>query len=148
MKTNGDGGYRALEIYKIAHALAIDVHSMSLKLPPEEKYDGAPQIRRSSRRVSADIVEGDAHRKYREQFLLCLYRALGSSEETREHLELLWKTKSLKDERTYRNFASQYDTLSRKITSFIEGVERERRPVRWSSDIRHPASDIPVEEVF
>lgn len=52
-----------LDIYKLAHEGALEVHRMSLALPPFERHEQAPQVRRSSKRISASIVEGFAQRK-------------------------------------------------------------------------------------
>ena len=123
MSNGNKYGYRNLEIYQQAHQLAVGVHKMSLTLPALEKYEEASQIRRSSKSVSAQIVEGYALRKYRDEFLHYLHRALASSDETREHLELLWDTKSLQDKKEYGELAEAYDVLSRRIGRFIVGVE-------------------------
>lgn len=50
--------YRDLEIYKLAFKLAVEVHNLTLKLPKFELYEEGSQIRRSSKSVGANIVEG------------------------------------------------------------------------------------------
>lgn len=56
--------YRELEIFKIAHQLVIDVHFMTLKsLPQFEMYEEGSQIRRSSKSVKSNIVEGYGRRR-------------------------------------------------------------------------------------
>ena len=45
--------YRDLEIYQIAHRLAVEVHKTTLReLPKFETYEEASQIRRASKSVS------------------------------------------------------------------------------------------------
>lgn len=122
-QTEPDEGYKGLEIYRLSHALAIRVHALSLRLPHFEKFEEAPQVRRSSKRVPAGIVEGYDQRKYRDEFLRYLYRSLGSSDETLEHLEILLETGSTVEPEA-RELISSYATLSRKIGRFIMGVER------------------------
>src|SRR5262245_15157979 len=90
-------GLQNLEVYRIAHDLAVQIHRMSMGLPSFERFEEASQIRRSSKRVSACIVEGHTLRKYKGLFLNFLYRALASSDETQEHLLLLKETGSLAD---------------------------------------------------
>jgi four helix bundle protein len=58
MLKNDMTSYRDLEIYNDSKALAIDVHFMSLKLPKFELYEEGSQVRRSSKSVTAMIVEG------------------------------------------------------------------------------------------
>jgi four helix bundle protein len=46
-------GYKKLEVYQLAHKLAVEVHGMSMQLPKHEMYEQGSQIRRSSKSVSA-----------------------------------------------------------------------------------------------
>ena len=56
--------YRDLDIYKLARKLAIEVHEMSLQLPKFEMYEEGCQIRKSSKSVKSNIVEGFGRRRY------------------------------------------------------------------------------------
>ncbi|MBI5215527.1 MAG: four helix bundle protein [Ignavibacteriae bacterium] len=118
-------GYKKLQIYQMAHQLAVRVHTMSLSLPSFERYEEGSQVRRSSKSVSSNIVEGHALRKYKNEFLHYLFRAYGSCEETIEHLELLFDTKSLKDEQVFKGLHLEYNNLCGKILRFIQIVEKE-----------------------
>src|SRR5438132_12028019 len=97
----GYQSYKDLEIYKLSHELAIDIHNMSLTLPRFELYEEGSQIRRSSKAVSSNLVEGFGRRRYKNEFIKFLIYALSSCDETREHLDLLFKTISLRDEIAY-----------------------------------------------
>ncbi len=119
-----DGGYRKLEIYNLAHALAVRVHKMTMGLPKFEMYEEGGQVRRSSKSVSAQIVEGYALRKYKNEFLHYLWRAYGSSEETSEHLLYLCETESCKDEKLYQELSENYKRLNRMLFNYIQSVER------------------------
>ncbi len=61
--------YKDLDIYKIAHKLAIKIHDMSLKLPKFEMYEEGSQIRRSSKTIKINIVEGFRRRRYKQEFI-------------------------------------------------------------------------------
>lgn len=50
--------YKDLEIYKESKELAVKIHKMTLGLPKFEMFEEAGQIRRSSKSVTAMIVEG------------------------------------------------------------------------------------------
>lgn len=117
-----DEGYRKLEIYKRSHELAVKVHAMTLTLPKFEMYEEGSQIRRSSKSVSVNIVEGYCLRKYKNEFLLYLNRSYASAEETIEHLELLFQTKSLTDENIYTHLKQNYTELCKMIFAFIQSV--------------------------
>ena len=117
--------YKDLEIYQIAHKLAIEIHKMSLtKLPKFEMYEEGRQIRKSSKSTASNIVEGFGRRRYKNEFILFLTYALASCDETQEHLDTLFETESLKDKESFDYFVSNYDVLGKKMTKFIQAVEQ------------------------
>ncbi len=118
-------GHKKLEIYQMSHRLAVRVHEMSLKLPSFERFEEGSQIRRSSKSISANIVEGFALRRYKNEFLHYLFRSYGSAEETIEHLELLFETKSLTDKVLFEQLFQEYNFLCGKIMRFIQYVDKE-----------------------
>lgn len=53
--------YRELEIFKIAHEFAIDIHHTSINhLPKFEFYEEGSQIRRSSKSVKSNIKDRES----------------------------------------------------------------------------------------
>lgn len=115
--------YKNLEIWKLAEELVIEVHQMTLnQLPKFEMFEVGSQIRRSVKSVKATIVEGYGRKIYKAEFLKFLTYALGSNDETIDHLETLYKTKSLTDEALYQSLHSRLELLGKKINSFIKGV--------------------------
>jgi len=115
--------YKDLEIYQIAHKLAVEVHKMTLGLPKFEMYEEGSQIRKSSKGIPACIVEGFGRRQYKNDFIRFLVFAHASNDETKEHLDLLFETGSLKDEEQYKYFISEYENLGRKTHNFLRSVE-------------------------
>ncbi len=61
---------------------------------------------------------------YKADFIRYLVFSLGSNDETVDHLENLFKTKSLQDEQLYNLIHSKLETLGKKINLFIKGVEK------------------------
>jgi four helix bundle protein len=110
--------YRDLEIYTLSKRLAIAIHGMSLKLPKHELYEEGSQIRRSSKSVCSAIVEGYSRRVYKADYIKHLIYAQGECDETMLHLDFLFETTSLTDEKEYRDFYSNYELLSKKINTF------------------------------
>jgi len=78
-----------------------------LGLPKHEMYEQGSQIRRSSKSVSAQIVEGYCLKKHKNEFLLYLNRAYALAGETIEHLDLLFETKCLTDENLYQRLQGE-----------------------------------------
>ncbi|MCK4597252.1 four helix bundle protein [bacterium] len=122
--------YRDLKIYQLAHKLAVEIHEMSLTLPKFELYEEGAQIRRSSKSVKTNIVEGYGRRRYKADFIKFLTYALASCDETRDHLDTLYDTKSLKDKKFYEYLRNEYDILGRKIRTFMKSVESGHKPVK------------------
>ena len=116
--------YKNLEIWKLADELVIEIHEMTLtKLPKFEMYEEGSQIRRSSKSVKGTIVEGYGRKRYKAEFIKFLVYSLGSNDETIDHLENLYKTKSLQDEILYNYLRAKLMTLGKKINLFIKGVD-------------------------
>ncbi len=135
-----EAALESLEVYRIAHDLAVRVHVMSLALPSFERFEEASQIRRSSKRASASIVEGHTLRRHKGLYLFYLYRALGSSDESQEHLKLLHETGSLVDLEAFKALMSNYMELSKKLFRFIQVVEqRYEKP--------HYLKDLPLQDL-
>ena len=115
--------YRDLEVYKDSKKLAIEIHKMSMTLPKFEMFEEGGQIRRSSKSVKSTIVEGYGRKRYKPEFIKFLVYSLGSNDETIDHLETLFKTKSLKDSDVYNYLHAKLETLGKKINLFIKGVD-------------------------
>lgn len=116
--------YKNLEIWKLAYDAVSEVHEMTLsELPKFEMYEEGSQIRRSVKAVKSNIVEGYGRKRYKAEFVRFLVYALSSNDETIDHLETLYKTKSLKNEELYNSIHNKLEILGKKINLFIRGVD-------------------------
>jgi four helix bundle protein len=115
--------YKDLEIYQLAHKLAVEIHKMALELPKFEMYEEGSQIRKSAKAISSNIVEGFGRKRYQQEYIRFLIFAHSSCNETIEHLEVLFETKSLIDKIKFDYFMEEYDKLGRKLNKFIQAVE-------------------------
>jgi four helix bundle protein len=123
----------------MVHKLAVEVHEMTLKLPRFEMYEESSQIRRSSKSIKSNIVEGFGRKRYKQEFIKFLTYALASCDETIDHLDTLYATKALKDKKRYRYFCEEYDHPGRMITNFIKSVDSGHRS---KTNIEHRESKI------
>ena len=115
--------HRDLEIWKLARELAVAVHRMTLDhLPKFEMYEEGSQIRRSSKSISSNIVEGFGRKRYKNDYIKFLTYALASCSETSDHLEMLHETGSLASKPLFDDLHGRYDVLGRKINSFRQSV--------------------------
>ena len=80
--------YRDLDIYNEAKRLAIKIHKLSLTLPKVELYEEGSQIRRSSKSVAANIVEGYGRGRYKADFIKYLVYSQSECDETIVHLPI------------------------------------------------------------
>ncbi|MFH1414131.1 MAG: four helix bundle protein [Candidatus Omnitrophota bacterium] len=118
--------YRDLDIYQKAHKLAVEIHKMTINsLPQVEMYEEGSQLRRSAKSICSNIVEGFGRRRYKNEFIQFLTYALASCDETREHLNILFDTRSLISKKIYDNLSGEYDYLGKMINKFIASVGRD-----------------------
>ncbi len=92
--------YRDLEIYNLSYELAIKTHKMSLKLPKYELFEEGSQIRRSSKGITSNIVEGYGRRRYKADFIKFLVYAHSSCDETIVHLNFIRDTHDISEKDT------------------------------------------------
>ena len=117
--------YKKLEIWQLARELTIEIHKMTFILPKFEQFEEAQQIRRSSKTVRSNIVEGYGRRRYKADFIKFLIYSLSSNDETIDHLETLFETESLKDDALYNSLHLKLELLGKKLNNFIQAVERD-----------------------
>ncbi|MBU4128543.1 four helix bundle protein [bacterium] len=121
--------YKDLEAYKLAHKLAVEVHKITLSdLPKFEMYEEGNQVRRSSKSIPSNIVEGFGRKKYQQEYIKHLTYTLASCDETKEHLELLFETESFKNKEKFDYFLKEYENLGRKLYRLKEAVEKGLKP--------------------
>jgi four helix bundle protein len=116
--------FKDLEIYQLAHKLAVDIHKMSIEdLPSFEMYEQGSQIRRSSKSIVSNIVEGFGRKQYQPEYIKFLTYAIASCDETKSHLVLLNQTGSLKDSKQTDHFVSEYEKLGKMLYRFRESIK-------------------------
>lgn len=126
--------YKSLEIWSRAREVSIEIHKMTLaELPRYEMYEVGSQIRRSSKSVRSNIVEGYGRRKYAMEYIRFLTFAIASNDETIDHLETLFETESLKNKQLYGDLHSQLEVLGKKLNLFIQSIERSVRQKQTSN---------------
>jgi len=114
--------YKDLEIYQLGKQLAVKVHKMTLtELPKFEMYEEGSQIRRSSKSIVSNTVEGYGRKRYKNEFVKFSTYAIASCDETKAHLEMLHETDSLQ-EREFQALYADYEKLGSKLYKFRHAV--------------------------
>ena len=122
------GGYKDLRVWQFARDIVMEVHKMTFTLPKFELYEEGAQIRKSSKNVKATIVEGYGRRIYKAEYLKFIVYALASNDETSDHLETLYETKSLTDEVVYNRIRNKINIEGRELHEFYLAVEKNHIP--------------------
>lgn len=117
--------YRDLEIYKDSKSLAIEIHKITMTLPKFELFEEGSQIRRSSKSITAMIVEGYGRKRYKADYIKYIVYSHAECDETMVHLDFLFETASFKDEKLYQEIKLRYEALSKKIYKYIKCLENE-----------------------
>jgi len=119
--------YNDLEIFSLAKELAIRIHKITIEeVPKFEMYEESSQIRRSSKSIVSNIVEGFGRRIYKKEFIQFLTYSIGSCDETKAHLEMLHETGSLYKE-TFEELYKDYKILGAKLFKFREAIIKTHR---------------------
>ena len=113
--------YRDLDIFQLSNSLALEVHKMTMDLPKYEMYEQGSQLRRSSKSIKDNIVEGYGRKKYKADFIRFLIYAHSSCDEALEQINMINDIHFKEKPRT--NLVENYEILGRKINKFIQYVE-------------------------
>ncbi len=114
--------YKDLEIYNLSFDLALKVHHLSLTLPKYELYEQGSQLRRSTKSIRNNIVEGYGRRRYKADYIRFLIFAHASCDEAISQLEML--NSLYFSEKPIDDIIEKYNTLGAKINKFIQYIEK------------------------
>jgi four helix bundle protein len=118
-----------LEVYKKAHALAMELFVASKLFPKEETYSLTDQMRRSSRSVCANLAEAWRKRRYKAAFVSKLSDAEAEAAETQVWIEFAVDCDYLSRD-SARQLYRTYDEVLRMIVAMIS------TPGKWVLPLR------------
>jgi four helix bundle protein len=117
--------YKKLLIWQQVRKISIDLHHLSLGLPKFELYETGSQLRRSSKSIRSNIVEGYGRRRYGNDYIRFLTYASASVDETRDHIETLFETGSLHDIILFEKSIYDVNQMGKMMHGFIKKVESD-----------------------
>ena len=106
-----------LRIYKISVKLRREIYKEVSLIPNNWAISDIQQIKRSASSVSANISEGYGRRFYPKDFIRFLSIAIGSSDETQNHIQTLFDDGYFTKER-FEYFYKSYKDLSIRIVNY------------------------------
>ena len=115
-----------LMIHQIALQLAKEVNELIKQIPHYWNIEESDQILRSSSSVVSNIAEGFAQRFYPKKFIYFLNIALGSSDESKNHINKFRNNSHVKSE-IAENYIKRYKSLSIKILKFINYLRKKHK---------------------
>ena len=111
--------YRDIDAYKRSMALLAPLHTLIRRLPKEEQWELASQLRRASKSVPANIAEGYGKKRSAREFRSFLSNALGSSNEMVVQLEIAVAVGYLTSEEV-APFVDEYELIGRQLYRLSE----------------------------
>ena len=108
--------FRKLEVWKKAHALAIETHDVAKRIRGASYLSLRSQMIRASMSIPANIVEG-REQQSRKDFARFLRYAIGSASELESHLQVAKDIHVVTD----RDYDALYEQLSR-VRKMLHGL--------------------------
>lgn len=118
--------YNELDIYKISYDLSLEIHRISLTFPKFELYELGSQIRRASKSVTLNIVEGYGRNRYKNEFVRFLTYSIASNDQVKTCLDYAKDLKYI-DENKYNELTERHSNLGGRIHNFTSYVETSWR---------------------
>ncbi len=113
-----------LEVWRLAHDLALQIYRRTERFPPKEAYGLTAQLRRSALAIPTNIAEGNGRGSSRESLRFLLI-ARGSLSELRSLLRFS-KDLGLLEESEYERFAAEYDRVGKMLHFLIVAIRSGR----------------------
>jgi four helix bundle protein len=110
--------YRDLEVYQRAKALVVPMYRLAESFPKHEQFDLCDQIRRASKSVVANIVEGYSHKETPAKAKQFWRIAMGSANEMIEHLETAVALAYISPD-TCRSHIEEYTAVAKQLNRLI-----------------------------
>jgi four helix bundle protein len=117
--------YKDLDVYKLSYEVAMDIFRMSKKFPKEELYSLTSQVIRSSRSISANIVEGWSKRHYENKFKVHLIDALGSTGETQNWMSFAKDCNYISQDE-FLTFEDKLDHVGKMLSKLHQNWETKK----------------------
>lgn len=114
-----------MDVFKLAHRLAVEVYKVTTSFPKDEVYGLTAQMRRAAASAPANLVEG-ANRNSRAEYRNFVGIAKGSAGETRYHLLLAMDLEYLALPEGKR-LRGEYVRVIQMLTNLVKSLGGGRR---------------------
>ena len=128
-----------LDVFKLSHALTLDIFEITKSFPDEEKFGLISQMRRAAYSIPMNLMEG-AHRLGSKEYRQFVGIAKGSAGEIKCQLLLVKDLRYISEDR-YSNLKGKYERVSQMLTKLAGSLERDERRTRKRSRTRMTDTD-------
>jgi four helix bundle protein len=116
--------FEKLEVFQKAYKVSIKLHKITKKFPRDERFSLTDQIRRASKSVCANIVEGCAKQFYsKAEFKRYVLIALRSSDEMRLWCRYCYDLELI-DNKEWRELSGEYSEISKMLTGLHKHLSK------------------------
>jgi four helix bundle protein len=113
--------FEDLEVFQRGYKLSLELHQLSLKLPKEEQYGLADQLRRASKSICANLAEGYGKQNISAvEFKRFILMSMGSADEMRVWVRYCYDLGYINKEQWDR-YSEEY----RRIAKMLNSLHRE-----------------------
>jgi len=116
--------FEDLEIYKLAREFRKEIYKLIKKLPEEEKYNLAGQMRRASTSLTNNIAEGHGRFSYQENIQF-IRLSRGSLQELIDDLNICLDEEYFEDI-FLNNFKSNAFNIIKKLNGYIAYLRNQK----------------------
>ena len=110
-------GFEDMQVFQRAYKVSLELHKLSLKLPREEQYALADQLRRASKSICATLAEGYGKQCISiAEFKRFILMAMGSADEMRVWVRYLYDLDYISKEQ-WNYYSEEYRTIAKMLTS-------------------------------
>jgi four helix bundle protein len=110
-----------LDVFKLAHSLALEIFETTKSFPEEEKFGLISQMRRAAYSIPMNLMEG-AHRLGRKEYRQFVSIAKGSAGEIKYQLLLVKDLKYISQNK-YASLLPEYERISQMLTKLAKSLE-------------------------
>ncbi|HUL28897.1 MAG TPA: four helix bundle protein [Thermodesulfobacteriota bacterium] len=110
-----------LDVFKLSHALTLEVFEITEGFPEEERFGLTSQMRRAAYSIPMNLMEG-AHRLGSKEYRQFVGIARGSTGEIKYQLLLIKDLRYISDN-GYSNLSQRYERVSQMLTKSAKSLE-------------------------
>ena len=123
--------FTRLEVWRLGHALALNVHRLSASIPRQDNAGTISQLRRASTSIPANIAEGAA-KESRKEFARFIQISIASGSELENHL-LFCRDAGMAPRADVDSRLAETTQIRRMLFGLLKRVREQTCPVGVSS---------------